>query len=337
MRSQYLYINYRYVIVVVIILYFSISLTASEGGYVMTGMGRGTEGLVNGGLARVYWMGISEMKSNVGLLNEMCGTEAGIGINMNKFVGGNSYIAYGKGIKRDEGRYGIGIMVNRLDVLGRAFTVMDDTTNGMGYSGFVERGDNKFSITELNIGISGDYGKLDYGVLLKGDYGKGESTDYWSYGGDLGIRYLISENIGEDIDSMGISLTGKDILGHKIEWGDGIKEKSNTILDVGIGCKVNIEKELLKGFSTGLRIELGGKGEIGAGNDIRAKAGLTLEMKNEMGLGLKLLTGYDGHNLRGGIRIDAGSVTIGYMTGYMLGSLESLMNTNTSVELTKKF
>lgn len=337
MRHLNLFLKYCSVLLLIIILCFTIFLSASEGGYVMTGMGRGTEGLVNGGLARVYWMGISEMKSNVGLLNEMCGTEVGIGINMNKFVGGNIYIAYGKGIKRGEGRYGIGIMVNRLDVLGRAFTVIDDTINGKGYSGFVERGDNKFSITELNIGISGDYGKVDYGVLLKGDYGKGESTDYWSYGGDFGIRYVISENIGEDIDSMGISLTGKDILGHRIEWGDGIKEKSNTILDVGIGCKVDIEKELLKDFDTGLRIELGGKGEIGAGNDIRAKAGLTLEMKKEMGLEVKLLTGYDGHNLRGGIRIDAGSVTIGYMSGYMLGSLESLMNTNTSVELIKRF
>jgi len=321
----------------VVILCFAMPTNASEGGYSMTGMGRGTEGLVNGGLASIYWSGITEMKSNVGLLNEICGSEAGIGINMNKFVGGNSYIAYGKGIKRDEERYGIGIMINRLDVLGRAFTVTDDTTNGMGYTGFVKRWDNKFSITELNLGFSGDYGKLDYGVLMKGDYGRGESTDYWSYGGDLGIRYLIREKIGENIDSIGISLTGKDILGHRILWGDGIKEKSNTTLDVGIGCKVNIEKELIKGFDTGLRIELGGKGEVGEENDIRAKAGLTLEMRDYMGFELKVLTGYDGHNLRGGVRFDTGPVTIGFMTGYMLGSLESLMNTNTSVELIKRF
>lgn len=337
MKYLNLFINYRCGLVLIMLLCFTISLSASEGGYSMTGMGRGTEGLVNGGLASIYWSGITEMKSNVGLLNEICGSEAGIGINMNKFVGGNSYIAYGKGYKKDEERYGIGIMINRMDVLGRAFTVTDDTTNGMGYTGFVKRGDNKFSITELNIGISGEYGRLDYGVLMKGGFGRGESTDYWSYGGDLGIRYIIKENIGDNIDSMGISLTGKDILGHRLLWGDGVKEKSNTILDGGIGCKVKIEKELIKGFDTGLRIELGGKGEIGEATDLRAKAGLTLDMRNEMGFGLKVLTGYDGHNLRGGISIDAGPVTFGFMTGYMLGSLESLMNTNTSVELIKRF
>ncbi len=342
MKCFDLSINHRFGLILIMLLCFTISLSASEGGYAMTGLGKSITGSVSGNMVSMYWDGVMSMKSNVSLLHEMDGLQAGIGFELSQYVGLNSILAIGKGINAYNRHFGTGLMINRIDVQGLAFMTIDDTMNGLGYSGFVRSGETKFSITEVNICFSGAERKLGYGINGKISYGDAERKTFMSYGGDIGARYIVIENMGKSIDSLGIVISIKDIVGNRIFWSDGEREKSSMLLDVSAGCMINVELGILKEFSKRIKMEIGTGMEDLNISSILPKAGMTIELiSTDKGSFEKQklmgIIGYDGRRIRGGLKLQIGELMIGFTSGYSFGSLESFISENINIEIIKSF
>lgn len=342
MKCLDLSINYRYGLILIMLLCFTISLSASEGGYAMTGLGKSISGSVSGNMASIYWDGVMSMKNNVSSLNAISELQGGVAFELNQYVGLNSIIAIGKGINAFDRHFGTGLMINRIDVQGLAFITIDDTMNGLGYSGFVKSGESKFSITEVNICFSGAESKLGYGINGKISYGDGERKTFMSYGGDIGARYIVIENIGKSIDSLGIGISIKDIAGNRIFWSDGEKEKSDMLIDAGAGCIINVELGILKEFSKRIKMEIGTGMEDLNISSILPKAGMAIELisidkdsfEKQKLMGI---IGYDGRRIRGGLKLQLGELTIGFTSGYSFGSLESFISENIDIEISRVF